>query len=314
MSFWDMYFEDGNINTILAPPKKGKTNVAVDMCGKALNHGFDALSNIMFYDEDDIPEAKRLGWLDPHKKYILQPERFKTLPTASELILASIESKKNIVVVDEAGISASSYRSQSYSAIQMRFLGFTIRKLGSCLIVIAQSKSSVVPDLRQHLTTFESRIIKNRDNSRSMQIMKANHYFNTDKNDYDVEMIPYDTLHNIPPTRLAYDTRHPGGFKWDLDLQELYNTIAERKISSVKIRKQMPGIIRNMVAENKIDEYLKKKKFMRTGTVSQIFKVTTRTIRNWVDSGDLNAIKDDKNNLLFSRAEVIKKAVEMGIY
>ena len=69
-----------------------------------------------------------------------------------------------------------------------------------------------------------------------------------------------------------------------------------------------------MVAENKIDEYLKKKKFMRSGTVAEIFKVTTRTIRNWVESGDLNAIKDDRNNLLFSRAEVIKKAVEMGLY
>jgi len=314
MSFWDVYFEDGNVNIIIAPPKKGKTNVAVDLCGHALDHGYDVLSNIMFFDEDDIPEAKKLGWLNPRIQYRMQPENFKTLPTASELILESIKSKKNIVVVDEAGISASSYRSQSYSSVQMRFLGFTIRKLGSCLIVIAQSKSSVVPDLRRHLTTFESRIIRNQDDSRSIEIMKSNHYFNTDKNDYDIEMLHWDTLHNIPSTDLAYDTRHPGGFRWDLDLQELYNTIAERKISSVKIRKQLPGIIHHMVTEMKIDEYLKKRKFMRSGSVAEIFKITPQTVRNWVENGTLNAIKDDKNNYLFSRSEVVNKAVEMGLF
>ncbi len=68
-----------------------------------------------------------------------------------------------------------------------------------------------------------------------------------------------------------------------------------------------------MVADYKIDEFMKRKKFMRTGSVAELLQVTDRTIRNWVEEGKLNAIRDGHGHYLFSRSEVKKYALEQGI-
>lgn len=311
LSFWDYYFEDGNVNTVLAPPKKGKTNALVDMCGRAISKGYTILSNIIFFDKEDIVEAKECGWLDKNKKYKLQPKEFKTYALASELIIDSVKYEKVIVLIDEGGITASSYKSQSHSAVQMRFLGFTIRKIGACLIVIAQSKSSVVPDLRQHLTTYETRVIRRKDNTRMLDIMKADHFYSPEKNDYIVEMKPFDKLYNVPQTILAYDHRSFGGFNIDLDLKRLYDITAERKISSIKVKKQLPEIVKEMVAERELNLYLTKQQFMRTGKVAGFLGVDRHTIHNWVEKGILNAIQDAKGDYFFSRAEIINKKMQL---
>jgi len=51
MSFWDVFFEDGNINTIIGPPKTGKTNAMVDMGDHLLEYDRPVLGNIMFFKE-----------------------------------------------------------------------------------------------------------------------------------------------------------------------------------------------------------------------------------------------------------------------
>jgi len=41
MAFWDIFFEDGNINTVIGRPKMGKTNVTVDMATRAIEKGYN---------------------------------------------------------------------------------------------------------------------------------------------------------------------------------------------------------------------------------------------------------------------------------
>jgi len=318
MSFWDVCFEDGNIISIIAPPKEGKTNVIVDIGDNLIQHGYRILSNIAFMKPENIKPAQDKGWLNPNIKYLPQPEDFKYIPLASTLILEASEidesiHKGNVVVVDEGGISISSSRALSDPVVQFKFLGYSIRKIGACLVIISQSKGSVVPALRKDLIDYEMDIIRHPSGRRDLHILKSNRYFNTDKGDYDVKFDDYDYLENISQTRLGYDVRHPGGFRWDIDLQEFYNEIALSGYDSIEIRKEIPRIIKNMVAERKIDEFMKKKKFMRTGTVAEFLKVHPNTIRNWADEGKLNCIIDAKGNRLFSRSEITKFAIEMGL-
>lgn len=313
MSFASRFFEDGNINTIIAPPKEGKTNLAVWLCFNAIKYGYRVLTNINMFKPENIQKAIEKGWLKDIE-YEEIPEDFKYLPLASQLILESTKREKNIVVIDEGGISISSSRALTDTVVQFKFLGYSIRKIGACLIVIAQSKGSIVPVLRKDLVDYEINVIKNHNGSRDFEVLKSRRFFNRDKRDYDVSFEPFDYRHNIPYTPIPYDTRHPGGFSWDIDLQEFYQIIALSGYDSIEIRDKIPSIIRNLVAEKKIDEFIKTKKFMHIGSVAELFKVSDQSIRNWADKGKLNCIKTDSGTRLFSRSEVTKLAVEKGIF
>jgi len=313
MSFDEVFFEDGNIITIIGPPKYGKTNALVDIGDHLIKNGRKALSNIMFFKEENIETAIQKGWLNPKIKYRPQPENFKYIPTASELILEATKDDDNVLIVDEAAISASSYKAMSDPSTQFRFLGFTIRKLGSCLVVITQAKSAIVPTLREHLTTYEVHVVRHPSGRRDLDILKANHYFNESKGDYAVDMIPYDYVRNISQASIAYDTRHPGGFEWDLDLKQLYDEIARRRIDSVEIARVLPGMVKDMVADRRLDDFINKQQFVQSGKVAKLFGVSTRTIRNWAESGELKGEMNNKNHWYFALSDVKKKAMQMGI-
>ena len=113
---------------------------------------------------------------------------------------------------------------------------------------------------------------------------------------------------------LAYDTRHPGGFTWDIDLKELYDEIGRRRIDSVEISEMMPALIHDAVADHKLDEFLKKPKFIGAGKVAELFGISTQTARRWGESGELKAEQNEKGQWFFSIADVKRKAMEMGIF
>jgi len=314
MAFVDVYFEDGNINTILAGPKAGKSNLVVDMGDKAIKYGYTVLSNIAFFKEHNIEEAKKRGWLNKNINYRPKPEKFKYIPLASQLILEAATTEKNIVIIDEGGISASSSKALSDSVVQFKFLGYSIRKIGSCLIIIAQSKRSVVPDLRKEIVDYEIHVLRQPNGRRDIDILKSIRFYDKTKRDYVVAFDQYDYRVGIPESRIAYDTRHPGGFKWDIDLRQFYDTIALSGYDSIEIRDHIPRIIKSMVADRKIEEHMKQKQFMGTGKVADLFKVSTKTITRWADQGLLKCIKTNKGDRLFSKYEVSKLAQEKNIF
>ena len=313
MSFWDVFFEDGNINTIIGRPKMGKTNVTVDMAFKAIEHGYTVLSNIIFFKPWNVERAQKKGWLDK-KRYLDKPENFKYVPIASKLILEASTTEKNIIIIDEAGTSASAYKALSNTAVQMRYLGYNIRKIGGCLIIIAQAKHSVVPDLREELVNFEVHIKRNDNGTRNLDILKRHEFYNSNKKEYDIDFKPYDTPEGIPLASIPYDTKSTAGFIWDVNLYDIFYEIVLRGYDAFEAKENLPNIIKNLIAEKKIDEFMKKKHFMRTGSVAELLKVSDETVRNWANQGLLNCIKDMKGNRLFSKAEVQKLAIEKGIF
>ena len=80
-------------------------------------------------------------------------------------------------------------------------------------------------------------------------------------------------------------------------------------------KENLPRIIKELVAEKKMDEYLKKQQFIGTGKVAGLLGKHRNTIQNWAKEGKLNAIQTGKGGFLFSRAEILeiiteKKSIE----
>jgi len=311
MSFWDIAFEDGNVDTIIGRPKVGKTNLAVDLGFKAIEHGFNVLSNIIFFKPQNMEKAKEKGWLSEDIDYKAVPDKFKYVPIASQLVLEASLHENNIIILDETGMIASAYKALSNTSVQMRYLGYSIRKIGGCLIILAQTKGSVVPDLREELVNYEIHIKRELEGTRTLEILKRNEFFNPEKKEYDIEFLPYDVLQDIPRANIPFDTKSTAGFIWDLNLPDIYHEIILQGYDAIEVREHLPDIVRNLVAEKRMDEFMKRKKFMRTGSVAELFKVTPETIRTWVNEGKFNAIKEGAH-YFFSRSEMTKKAKEMG--
>jgi excisionase family DNA binding protein len=308
MSFVDNFFKRGRINIITGNPGVGKSHATVYLTHRSIDYGKRVLSNICMFKKENIPEAKRRGWLNPKIDYLEIPDDFKYIPTASELIIESSKGDNNIVVIDEAGITASSSKALGNTAVQMKFLGMSIRKIGACLILIAQDEDTVVPLLRSKIVTYKVDILWDETtNRRDLQFHKAHKFFNESKGKMDVKMLPHgNPIRNVPPVHLPYDTQHPGGFIFDINLENLYQIIAKSGYDSVEINKHIEDIVRDMVAEYKIDNYLKKQQFIGTGKVAGLLGKHRSTIQNWAKDGKLNAIKDHGGSYLFSRAEIME--------
>jgi len=120
MAFWDVFFEEGNINTLISRPKMGKTNATVDMAFHAVEHGYHVYSNIIFFKQHNIERAQKKGWLSPDIDYGKIPDKFQYTAVASDLILKATSTENNIIIIDEAGTSASAYKALSNTAVQMR--------------------------------------------------------------------------------------------------------------------------------------------------------------------------------------------------
>ena len=317
MSFPLNFFRKGNINLFLGNPGEGKTHAVVYLAHHALDYKFNVLHNIQMFRNEHIEMAKEEGWLNPKVKYLKIPKNFIYVPLASELVKKASQGTNNIVIVDEGNITASSSRATGHTAVQMKFMGFSIRKIGACMINIAQDETQMVPTLRANLVTYKVYIIRKPDGRRDLKFMKAKKSFNKDSGESKVIFADYDYRIGVPSVHLPYDTIHPGGFIFDINLEKLYMELAqlsyEKQWDSFDIRKHIGAIVDNMVADKKIDEYLKQKKFMMSGTVADLFNTSVRTIENWVHNGKLTAIKTDGGKFLFSRKEVKKKAIEMGI-
>ena len=313
MAFWDVFFEEGNINTVISRPKMGKTNLTVDMAYKAIEHGYTVYSNIIFFKEKNIEKAQEKGWLSDKIKYENIPEKFVYTAVASDLVLKATSTERNIIIIDEAGTTASAYKALSNTAVQMRYLGYNIRKIGGCLIIIAQAKRSVVPDLREELINYELHLKRDRFDVRSFEILRRHETYNPSKKEYDIDFLPYDYLDEVPLTNIPYDTKSTAGFVWDVNLQDIFYEIVVNGYDAFEAREHLPDIVKDLVLEKQMREYMKQKKFMRPGTASNLLNVTRQTIHNWIKEGRLNAIQDDRGHYLLSLKEIKRYAKQNGI-
>lgn len=287
--FCKIVFNEGTISTLIGLPGAGKTNLASNFMDMLSLRGYNIYTNINFFKKEVIPKAKQLGKLPNKIDYIPPHPTIHTIRSLSDLFIGLLTTEKNVTILDEAGIHASSGRATSKNVQNWKELAFIIRHLSSSLLLIAQSKKSVVPDLRETLVEFELRIRK---------ITPYNHMFtiatSVEKiDDYTGESIiafdvaEGDEYHNITLSRLPFDSKDFPYFDMDINLHEALKGL--KQYDSITVREKENGI-------NVIRELQQQVDYLSTGQYGKKYGVTSKTVVDWINKGMVDAIKTAGGN------------------
>jgi len=264
----------GRLLLITATMREGKSNVASYLIENGVPLGYHFKTNMLFYDLDEIDEARQEGILKQKKEHYRQvPPEVKTITTMSELILELIRTKRNISLLDEALLFANSKKGTSKDIRWFEGLVTQIGKFDSSIGLIAQAKSKLATLLKEDIPSYEIKVKKISDTHRYVEI-----WYNPPQSSIDAED-PYkvDEWDYIPPTRYPYDTYAPAGFEYDMDMEKFINKIS--KMKTLVVRKQIPDIIKKMMREKQKELYL------TTGKYGKKHGVTSKTVRDWVQKG-----------------------------
>ena len=255
VGFVNTIFHEGNINTLLGPPGTGKTNLAVYFMEKAEELGYSVWTTVHFFKYSQVGQACEMGRLPKGIRYRKVPQDVHTVKTLSQLLLGLLEGRKNIVILDEAGIFASSTSPMSRKVRELKELAYVIRHLNASLLLIAQARGSIAPDLRSTLVTYEMRISK-KGRYRNLVVKKARPVKN-DEGEEEVRFVQVGPIiGGIPLTRFPWDGFFIPKFEFDIKLEEAFNRLGE--YNSMEILDEGPRIIKEML-EEKEEKALKKK-------------------------------------------------------
>jgi hypothetical protein len=165
----------------------------------------------------------------------------------------------------------------------LKQLTYIIRHLNASILFIAQSRKSLVPELRETLVTYQLEIKKISENNRRMIVYEPLPHVDEEGNEV-VGFIPIDTIDYMPSTQLPYDSKFLPAFKMDIDLNELLDELAD--LNSVEVMEKGPDIIRKMIGLLK-----EKEKYETVKEYAKRVKQHPDTIRRKCTQGVIEAIK-----------------------
>jgi len=224
--FTEVLFHEGTISTLYGLPGSGKTNLMVFLSEMGAKHGFNMFSIIHYFDAEDIIRAKEQGLLPEGVKYKPVPNNVKTIKRVSDLLLGVLENDRNVVILDEAGVFASTRNPMAKKLRYILNLSYIIRHLRSSFIYVTQTDRSIPPEMRESLVKYEMNIRKHDNNSRVLTIKKRKEYYDRNGNEH-INFIPIDVIGRVPLTRLPWDGHFIPKFDFDIDLDETWNLLGE---------------------------------------------------------------------------------------
>ena len=287
----------GEDKTILITGSKGdgKTNLAgvikqtlVELFGKAI------WTNIHYFKIENIEKAKQIGKLPDvvGHVYVRKPDLIHVVKNLSEVLLGVVDTHLNgkVFVLDEAGIHADSSVATSKNTRTIKQINRIIRHFDCCFIIITQTKGSVPPDLREKDVDYHFRMKKTRQGY-IMEIGKKKVEVDEFTGE---EAIKFPTVKKIrvPLCKYPLDGKFPTGFNIDIDLKEALDRLSEVGDSIEMMDK---GLGREIILKM-IKEKQKKQKYLTTGQYGKKHGVTSKTVRDWIEKGWVEAIKTAGGN------------------
>lgn len=247
-------FSEGVISTLIGLPGGGKTNIAGVFMDMAVNLGYHVYTNCRFFKPSQIEKACRKNKLPADPKFYQEtPPEIHTVRKLSDLIKGCLNTEPNIVILDESGVHVSSYQSTGSDAVNWRFLAMLIRHLSSSKMLIAQSKNSIVPDLRERMVEFEMRIrqIKRNDYLITIgtRVEQRDPYTGEIYTRFDV--LPRDKYHMVPLCRFPIDGKDFPYFEQDLDVKQIFQEL--NVFNSLEVRERnSKGVINGIAVVDKM--------------------------------------------------------------
>jgi len=242
-------FNEGVISTLYGVPGSGKTNLAVVFMQMLVERGYHVYTNINFFDYKQVGEAINKGYLKRGIHYRKRPDEIHIILTVSELLMGLLTTEKNVVILDESGIFASSLNPRAKNVRTLKELAFIIRHLSASLMLLAQSKGSIIPDLRSTLTEIELRIKKlGMGDARVLSVATAVQATNDlGEEETRFEVADGDEYYGIPPTVYPFDSKFLPAFKLDINLTEALERLA--KLNTIDVREQGAKIVSDLKEE-----------------------------------------------------------------
>lgn len=189
--------------------------------------------------------------------------------------------EKNLVVLDEAGIFASSSAATSKRVRTLKQLVYLIRHLNASILFIAQSRKSLVPELRENLVSYQLKVKKISTHNRSMTIYQPREYTNEDGEE-EFDFVELETVYYMPSSQLPYDSKFLPVFKIDLSLEDLLDELAD--LDSMHVIEFGSDIIENLLHKNKEKTVTKKMKIEKE--IKMHPELTNTEIANLYDCSD----------------------------
>jgi len=244
----------GQLLLITGTMRSGKSNIAVYIMEMAVKYNYHIYTNTNFFDYDEIDEAIKEGILKQLKEFYEQKhQNIHIVTTASELIKGLYLTKKNITILDEAQFFAGSARGNAKIVRWFKEFVTQIGKLRSSIILLTQVKSELSVMLKKKLPSYEIKIFKLSWNNRYCEI-----WYNPPQTGENAEdPIRIDMWGKLPASKYPYDHEAPAMFEFDIDMEQFLVKIS--KLNSIKIRREIPRILDEMLDAKKKVKTQKKK-------------------------------------------------------
>jgi len=235
---FNLLFGSDRTNILTGAKGSGKTNFACVLMESLVSLGYQIYTNIHFFDYDDIGKACNKGLLKKGE-YRKKPDDVHVVTGVYELALGLVSPGKKVVILDEAGIIASSSASTSKETRTIKYLAYICRHFKASLLLITQISGSVPPDLREKLVDYHIKVTKK---NRYVEFCKRNVAEDEYGKEY-INFIKVEGFNHTPHSMFSYDSNFSSGFDADMDLKKLLVELSKLG-SSLDIDVYGPDIIR----------------------------------------------------------------------
>ena len=241
--FLDVFAPD-KTNIILGAKGSGKTNFASVLMESFVAYGYEVWTNIHFFDYENVGIAINKHKLKRGVDYKKKPPEIHVVSSLYEMLCGLTKEGKKVVILDEAGIHASSSQSMSKGTTALKQLAYIIRHFDCCMILITQTSGSIPPDLREKLIDYRIKIYRQRRKAEFGERSVAQDEYG---NDY-INFPTVKTFSNIPHSVYPYDSHFPTGFEIDIDLKNALAALSKLK-SSVEVEQHGREMLEELTSQ-----------------------------------------------------------------
>jgi len=229
----DKWFSPERTITLSGMKGIGKTNAAVLLMQKLTNIPIDIYTNIKFFKETEIDDAKSKKFLK-EIRYLSVPKEIHTVSKLSELLVGLVSDKRKAIIIDEMALISPSTRATSTDVLMLQQLAYVSRHFHAAMMFIQQTVSSITPTFRYRIIDLQLDVIRTptnkrgfRRNDRWIQGSTRREVINEDTGEKEIRFVHEKNgdIGPLPLARFPGDLLFPASLKIDVNVKGLLDEL-----------------------------------------------------------------------------------------